>query len=446
MKIIEEISRGGFGRVEKVQLGGGIIAARKVFDPVPDIIKITNIPKLKKRFKREVKVQSSLKSDCFMKVLSSNLDNETPWFIMPLAERNLWDEIEKVRDKNSDPQTSLGDILNALEELHSLGFVHRDLKPQNILFHEGRWKLSDFGLVLPSTEATTKLTSLDSAWGTTGYCAPEQAQDFRNATFSVDIYAFGCILHDLYEESQRIPYHKYTSSGPIGMIIEKCTEINPKKRFKSVTALRGSLLRILSEPQNLTPSPSATEWLTKLENLPSWNIQQLEEFARFMKKNHNESDLWVVCRGIDEEILKRFHEIDEDFWLVIALTYCEWASKESFGFDYCDVIIKRLEMIFVLGNLEAKASAALAGAALGWSHSRWFVMKRVIRILNSDLDELIAQRIAIEIQVEEAQRNFISCAEEIKRSINHYHPLIAEVLVQFQKDIKHRSKSMEIEF
>jgi serine/threonine protein kinase len=429
MKVLSVISRGGFGRVEKVELGKGKIVARKVFDPLPDILAAAETPKLKKRFQREVRVQSSLSADYFIEVLDADLEAETPWFTMPLADRNFWQEIQDAPSNGTIPLEALSDILNALEELHSLGYVHRDLKPQNILFHQGRWKLSDFGLVLPVTGATTKLTSLDSSWGTAGYCAPEQAEDFRNATPSVDIYAFGCILHDLFVGSPRVPYQRYTSQSPVGMIIEKCTEINPKKRFKNITALRGTLLKILSEPQNLTPSPSATEWVERLQNLSDWNSQQLESFARFMKATQDESDLWVVCQAIDEDVLNKLYSIDEELWQVMALAYCDWAHG-SFGFDYCDVIIKRLELIFELGNLDCKSSAALASAVLGWSHHRWFVMKQVMRMLSPSLDDLIAQRLAIEIRVEEVQKQFISCAEVIERSINDYHPQIAEVLIE----------------
>ncbi|QSV74519.1 MAG: protein kinase family protein [Aphanizomenon flos-aquae KM1D3_PB] len=59
--------------------------------------------------------------------------------------------MQDARSNGIPPLEALSDILNALEELHFLGYVHRDLKPQNILFHQGRWKLSDFGLVLPVT-------------------------------------------------------------------------------------------------------------------------------------------------------------------------------------------------------------------------------------------------------------------------------------------------------
>ena len=87
MKVLNEISRGGFGRVERVKLGEATIAARKVFDPVPDILAAADIPKLKKRFQREVQVQSLLSSDYFMKVLDFDLETETPWFIIAFSNK-----------------------------------------------------------------------------------------------------------------------------------------------------------------------------------------------------------------------------------------------------------------------------------------------------------------------------------------------------------------------
>lgn len=427
MQILGSISRGGFGRVEKIKMNNGEVVARKVFDPLPDIVAGADLSKLKKRFQREVRVQSSLSGDYFIPILDSDLQSENPSFIMPLAERNFWEEIQVYRSRNKIPLEPLTDILNALEELHSLGYVHRDLKPQNILLQAERWKLSDFGLVLPVTGATTKLTSLDSAWGTAGYCAPEQAEDFRNATPSVDIYAFGCILHDLYGASSRVPYQRYSGQGPIGMIIEKCTEFSPKKRFKSIVALRGALLKILSEPQNLTPSPSAKEWAENLQDLADWNIQKLEDFARFIKSIQEQSDSWVVCDALNEDIFNAMYQIEPELWQIVALAYCDWAHG-SFDFNYSDVIISRLETIFGLGNLDSKAAAAIAGAELGYSHNRWFVMGRVVRMCGSDLEDVVAQRIAIEIRVEEVHKSFIYCATESRHSVSDYHPQIVEVL------------------
>lgn len=172
MKVIREIKSGGFGRVDEV-VDNGHRYARKTFAPSMPTTS-AELDKLKKRFNREVRVQAEIWSDAIMPIESYDLNADPPWFLMPLADRTLAEEIQAFKSGGAPPDAALADILNGLEELHALGFVHRDLKPQNVLLHNGTWKLSDFGLVLPTTGTTTQLTT-HSAWGTQAYASPEQA-------------------------------------------------------------------------------------------------------------------------------------------------------------------------------------------------------------------------------------------------------------------------------
>ena len=191
MREIRLINRGGFGVVHEVE-AHRLRLAKKTFDP------LTSDPeereKLRKRFVREVRVQSQIRHPNVMPVVKFDLDASRPWFTMPLASESFEQKIGRDRDEGSVDAEAWQDILAAVEELHRLGYVHRDLKPANVLMVDEKWVLADFGLILPMARDTTILTSSKSAYGSHYYAAPEQARDFRNTPEQADIFALGCIL------------------------------------------------------------------------------------------------------------------------------------------------------------------------------------------------------------------------------------------------------------
>jgi hypothetical protein len=349
---------------------------------------------------------------------------------MPLADRNFEVQISEDRAAGVANATALTDILGGLEFLHNLGFVHRDLKPANALLHDGRWKLSDLGLVLPPDGQTTTLSGVDSAWGTTLYAAPEQARDFHGVKSAADVYAFGCILHDIFGDGpkRRIPYQTHRAPGPLGWVIEKCTQVKPNKRFTSIDGLRGALLSILQGPTGVTsPTPTAKEWVTELGDMTTWNKEKVEQFAAYLTEQDTHMTRWPICTALSVEVLTALRGLNSEEWDRVAEVYSDW-SRGTFGFDYCDVIGPRLEAIFGMADISMKAATAMAAAKLGASHNRWSVMRRVVAMCGPSLPDNVAERIRIEILAERAQEDFRACAKQISLSVDAYHPLIAALL------------------
>lgn len=82
-------------------------------------------------------------------------------------------------------------VANALDELHRLNVVHRDIKPQNILKHNGNWFLVDFGISKNRERLVTQKTF--QGYVSRGFAAPEQF-DGVEAKPSADVYSFGKLL------------------------------------------------------------------------------------------------------------------------------------------------------------------------------------------------------------------------------------------------------------
>lgn len=120
-------------------------------------------------------------------------------------------------------------ILEALEQIHNLGIVHRDLTPSNILIStDNVIKLIDFGIARNEKENQTKDTMI---LGTVGYASPEQF-GFCQTDGRTDIYAVGILLNVMLKG--KLPNEQMTENVRFRKIVEKCTQIDPDKRYGTV--------------------------------------------------------------------------------------------------------------------------------------------------------------------------------------------------------------------
>lgn len=122
-------------------------------------------------------------------------ESDRYFLVMPLCDYCLQDKIDQPTSTVSLEVASeaIMSIVAGLSEVKDI--THRDLKPANILFHEGRWKIADFGIAKFVEDSTSMETLRDCLTPT--YAAPEQWRGERPTT-ATDVYALGCIIHTLF--------------------------------------------------------------------------------------------------------------------------------------------------------------------------------------------------------------------------------------------------------
>jgi hypothetical protein len=151
------------------------------------------------RFQREVRMLGSLSGPHVVRYHEHGQLPGRFWIAMEyLGEFTLADLI------HTRPDTEQGlllaeQMLRGLASLHEVGVVHRDLKPENAMVAEDlRLRLIDFGLAkpLPGSAAARTASRTSGLIGTPRYMSPEHIRD-APLTPASDVWAFGCILHEL---------------------------------------------------------------------------------------------------------------------------------------------------------------------------------------------------------------------------------------------------------
>ncbi|MDN3404225.1 serine/threonine-protein kinase [Pseudoalteromonas sp. APC 3218] len=435
MRTLQTLGQGGFGTVELVENEFGKRFAKKTFSlNQPGQYTPEMLDNVKRRFIREAKVQSELKHNNIVPVFESSTDSEPPYFIMQLAFSTLGDEISNSRDLNGNYLAALMDIIAALEEIHSLGIYHRDLKPQNVLNlgsnGNNRYAISDFGLMSINDTQLSMITHTGMRMGSDFYTAPEIVADLRRASARSDIYSLGCILHDFVGTSDRIPCNEISDDQSIfSDIIRICTRRDPNRRFQSVVDLREALLEI-DLSNEYAQTQEATDFISLIESDSELNLTQWQSLFTYIEKNFKDNDVNLLLAKLSLARVNQILELGTDLSPKFALKYCEWAKSGSFDFSLCDGIANRLAAFYSLDDLTCKTEVLLALLYLGTSHNRWYVERKFMSYVSVNMPEDIAKRFALEIRVlgSNACRMFEHLHHSISIDLSYFHPIINTTL------------------
>jgi eukaryotic-like serine/threonine-protein kinase len=147
---------------------------------------------------REMNIGRSLMDKRFDHVVpildyGQDANGDRYYLVMPICEESLQGKIDRIGPLPWQEAKQIAlEIAAGLAEVSEL--VHRDLKPGNVLFRDGRWQIADFGIA-KFVEDATSLQSLRSAL-TPAYAAPEQWR-LERSTHATDVYALGCMIYTM---------------------------------------------------------------------------------------------------------------------------------------------------------------------------------------------------------------------------------------------------------
>jgi serine/threonine protein kinase len=274
---------------------GGMATVYKAYQPSMDrYVALKVLPRFHSldeeflgRFQQEAKALAQLQHPHILPIYDFGESEGYTYFVMPLMQDgNLAECLNDERLSLDRIHQVISQVGSALEFAHSRGFIHRDVKPSNILLDEsGNCMLMDFG-VAKIIEGSKEFTRTGGIIGTPVYMSPEQGSG-RKIDSKSDIYSLGIILYET--ATGRPPFEAETpvaiifkhvhdplpppsSINPeiteeVEQVILKSLAKDPSDRYETVREMVDALSRAVTASQRIAPTEVELT-PTVRENLP----------------------------------------------------------------------------------------------------------------------------------------------------------------------------------
>jgi serine/threonine-protein kinase len=269
--VVRILGRGGMGTVMlgRHQTTGAAVAIKTL---LPEF---AVSDKQMRRFLRELDVAAALKHPNIVTFIDRGVHNGVVFLVTEFIDGA---DAAKLADARGgwlplpETLTIITQALDALSYAHSQGYIHRDIKDQNILVRGTlpnlSAKLTDFGLAKSFAQSgLSGVTVAGEMAGTLAYMPPEQLKNFRDVKPQSDIYALGMTAYSLLSgklalnigrktgmaetikaifEQPTIPLHERAPHLPAALceIVDRALVKDPTQRWQSANAMRNALAHV----------------------------------------------------------------------------------------------------------------------------------------------------------------------------------------------------------
>jgi len=249
------LGRGTWSVVFKVSLPETAKAlALKLLQPDPVLADLLGMETMEKIFRREAQILGQLNHPNILQISDFDYWKSKPFFVTEFCHTSLKDimggghvRTRVIRLDQAVKYTQ--EILRVLQYLHEAGIIHRDIKPDNILFTEdNNMRVADFGLVYKNSSPLKGILPPNIIIGSGEYAAPEQLAR-KKIVPQTDLYPVGVLLYKML--TGRFPRQggELSSLNPHcnqnwDRFIKKAMAPDPARRFHSAREMEESMLEL----------------------------------------------------------------------------------------------------------------------------------------------------------------------------------------------------------
>jgi hypothetical protein len=307
-----------------------------------------------KRFRREARLmQEFADNQKVVQLLDSSLEHDPPYIVMPFyADGDLRTLSPTIGTDPSLQEIVFLQMIDCINELHRRNTFHRDIKPQNFLRSGAAVVVSDFGLSM-ELASRTLFTRSSQYWGTQGYIPPEflEPGGFKNATAESDIFMLGKSFYALATGRDPTFINDAILPKPLTVVIDKCCQIDPAKRFHSIAELRQALVAAFDVLLKRTDAHGEGDFLLDqiLEQLKTEDRYDPGKVSGFLERFATLAvpARWALVSKFEKALFVVLAEPTFRHQLMGFLRqYEEVVLSEPSGFGYAEVVADAMEVVF----------------------------------------------------------------------------------------------------